>query len=176
MSTLLSVDPGLRGCGCALWRDGQLVRAAYVRGSADQREAFVDVILNMAGNVEVFMTAAGSIDLLFDYAIASLIIERQRVYGGRAARGDASDLIDVAVVVGAIVGRLGVPSRIVLPQEWGCAEKSVNMERAKRDLSPEELARVELPGSRGRVNKKLAENVWDAVAIGLSELKRTKAR
>jgi len=175
MSTLLSVDPGLRGCGCALWRDGQLVRTAYVRGSDDQEASFADVVEAMAEAAHTWQAEVRAFFVTHEGPMR-LVIERQRVYGGRAARGDASDLIDVAVVVGAIVGRLGVPSRIVLPQEWGCAEKSVNMERVKRDLSLAELARVELPGSRGRVNKKLSENVYDAVAIGLWALRQTRER
>jgi len=174
MSTLLSVDPGLRGCGCALWRDGQLVRAAYRLGNSDQNASFADVVESMAYSVYLFAWDYRPNDE--DGNPHAVVIERQRVYGGRAKRGDASDLIDVAVVVGTVVGRLGAPSRIVLPQEWGCAEKSVNMERAKRDLSPAELTRVELPGSRGRVNKKLAENVWDAVAIGLWALRQARER
>jgi len=169
VSTLLSVDPGLRGVGIALWSNGQLVRAAYVRGNDRQDASFADAVDEM-------LTAVACWTAVLAYPVDRLVIERQRVYGGRAARGDASDLIDVAVVVGAIVGRLSVPTRIVLPQEWGCAEKSVNMERVKRDLSPAELTRVELPGSRGRVNKKLSENVWDAAAIGLAELRHLKMR
>ena len=175
MSTLLSVDPGLRGCGCALWRDGYLARAAYVPGCDDREAPFADVVEEMAKAVIDWQAQVRAFFVTHEGPIR-LVVERQRVYGGRAARGDASDLIDVAVVVGAIVGRLDVPSRIVLPQEWGCAEKTVNMERAKRDLSPAELARVELPGSRGRVNKKLAENVFDAICIGLWALRQAKER
>jgi hypothetical protein len=182
MNILLSIDPGLRGCGCALWRDGELQCAEYVRGCKDNAAAFADVVEEMGQEIESWAQHESNFDFL-TFIDSWLVIERQRVYGGRAARGDASDLIDVAVVVGAIVGRLGVPTRIIHSQDWkGTIKKPrtkaeyrrdgyVVENRTQRDLSPEELARIELV-------KNWDDNldVWDATGIGLWALRATGAR
>lgn len=177
MTYLLSIDPGLRKCGAALWHGPELIVAELVLG---EREG--DDVAN---------TVEGMRDAIvhwFDFECSYLkcthiICEYPRTYGGRASRGDANDLVGVALVVGAILGRLACPSRLVLPEDWkGNAPKPdtkaeyerdgyVPEERARAALSPEELARVRLPRDW---RKKL--DVWDAVGIGLWVLKQEGLR
>lgn len=167
VSLLISIDPGLRASGCAMWRDGLLERAALV-SSLSESAATCEAVLTMVREVAQWVDDVGwSSDL-------RVICEYPRTYGGRASRGDANDLIAVALVSGALVNEFSgaTASRLVLPQEWkGSAPKSATEARAREDLSRDELARVKLPrGARA------AENVWDAVGIGLWALRKLGRR
>lgn len=152
---ILSVDPGVRGCGCALWApDGELLRAAYVRGEEDARAVFPDVVEVMTIKIAAWVRGA--------YVLNQLVIERPQTYHGRARKGDANDLLDLSIMVGAVHVHLGAPTRYTLPAEWkGQTPKSATEARARKKLGAL-VDRVELPGR----DKKLASNVWDAVGIG----------
>lgn len=147
---LLSVDPGVNGCGCALWSDyGRLVKASYVR------------VKRNAVAIEQYRALAQNVREVFDGA-DSLILEVPRVYQGNKQKGDPNDLVSLGVVVGLIVGVFGKPAKTVFPYEWKrqlpdavCAARIMNR------LDDAERAVIELPG------KTLAHNVLDAVGIGL---------
>lgn len=152
---ILTVDPGVRACGCALWLpSGELVRAAYVEGGAETEPR------GMFYSVEEWVSG-GDKDRWGP--LTRIVVERPQTYHGRATRGDANDLLDVALVVGALSTLSAAPLRLVLPSEWkGQVPKSVTRERCWERLSAAEITRVVLPRS-----SKLAWNVWDAVGIGL---------
>lgn len=146
---ILTVDPGVRGCGVALWRPGGVLeRAAYIEAGGETEPR------GMAWAVEEWM---GPCEL------RGLVIERPQTYHGRAARGDANDLLDVALVVGALSTLSEARLTLVRPSEWkGQVPKRATRERCWERLTSAEIARIELPRS-----EKLAWNVWDAVGIGL---------
>lgn len=179
MSYLLSIDPGLRKCGAALWHDSELVEARLLVGEHEGREVDVTVA------VMVDAAIAWCIDVYDVASIGSLkpwlhlAVEYPRTYGGRSSRGDANDLIGVALVAGAILGRLGCPAQLLLPEEWkGRIHKPESKAEYERDgyvveararakLSAAELERVEW----GKDWKKRMD-VSDAVGIGLHVLGR----
>lgn len=185
MSYLLSLDPGLRKCGVALWRGGELV-AARLLVSERAPSQVEDVAADVAAMAEAVCYFGaphpgggqrGLLDLARDGL--RLACEYPRTYGGRASRGDANDLVSVALVAGAIQGRLGCASTFVLPEEWkGGIPKPDSKaaylrdgypveERAKLKLTTTELIQVDLTRD-WRKNM----DVWDAVGIGLWALKR----
>ena len=126
---LLSVDPGLRGCGCALWKNSKLIAATYV--SPIKQLTLQDAVDAMAFAVS---------DSLGATLIQKLVIEFPQTYGGRAAKGDANDLLAIATVVGALQIALGVPTTYVRPREWkGQLKKEVVQARLRNDLSFKEL-------------------------------------
>lgn len=91
---IVTIDPGLRGCGCAAWTEGgELVRAAYVVGEKEVSTSIGWTVRVMAWAVEEWLSKE---------PLDRLIIERPQTYRGRAARGDANDLLDVSLVVGAL--------------------------------------------------------------------------
>lgn len=157
---ILTVDPGLRACGCAAWDlNGELLRAAYVVGEEEGLAA--NAVEVMAGAIERWASAIAGVD--------QLVIERPQTYRGRASRGDTNDILDVSIVVGAVHVHLGTSTRYVTPAEWkGNLPKRVTEARAKEKLSLDEKINIRLPGR----NKKLASNVWDAIGIGLWRFKR----
>lgn len=164
---LLSVDPGLRSCGCAVWRDGHLLGAKLVVGVNSADALLADVVEQMVFQVKKWLNT-------FNCGFDVVAIELPQTYGGRAAKGDANDLIHLALVVGGIHVHLGYPTMLLRPAEWkGQVPKknrhgeNVIEERCKEKLDAAELLLVELPRA-----KSLQHNVFDALGIGLHVLDR----
>lgn len=181
MSYLLSVDPGLRKSGAALWHDGELVAAKLIEPKSDDTDVAL-VIEAMASDMREWLRSfplPHGHDGYGMVPIMRLVCERPRTYGGRAGRGDANDLIAVALVVGALLGRLSCPTTLPLPEDWkGGIPKPQSKaeylrdgypveERVRAKLSPVEAARVEWPRDW---RKKM--DVSDALGIGLYALGR----
>lgn len=91
---LLSVDPGVRACGCALWdTDGRLLDGWLVKNPCDERfpsegQLWKDMALAVWASVHPIPH--------------DLAIEYPQVYARSKSKGDPNDLISVAGVVGAI--------------------------------------------------------------------------
>lgn len=154
---LISIDPGLRGCGVAIWRPtGELERAEYVLGAKAARDSVAWIAM-----------ATGIYHAVERYDPHALAIELPRTYGGRAAKGDANDLIQLAAVVGAITVRLRLPTTTYLPDHWkGQTSKDVTKNRVEERLSPAEHARIVWPCAS------LRHNVIDGIALGMFHLRR----
>lgn len=180
MSYLLNVDPGLRKCGAALWHEGELLSARLLESEPDSDDMHALVqAMTYAVCTWTMLEVLGGFALSLLSSHLHLVCEYPRTYGGRSNRGDANDLISVALVAGAILGRLACPSRLMLPEDWkgGIPKPQTKAEylrdgypveeRTKAKLSPAELARVEWP----RDWKKRLD-VADALGIGLWALKR----
>lgn len=172
---LITVDAGTDCCGVALWRNSGALQAAAlvkareyrpgVQGRQAMAHAFVEWITGKA--------PAASID--------RVVIEFPQTYGGRAARGDANDLIQLGATIGSIeqVARvvLGITNVAnVTPSEWkkgipkpkrASDPEYVVIGRCRDHLQPDEWARVEWPKA-----VKLSWDVADALGIGLRVLKR----
>lgn len=167
---LLSVDPGLRRCGCALWHDGELHAAALVEPpkGAESLGDLVDAMSCAVTGWRLLRMPEENCDDDVD-----VIVEIPQTYGGRAARGDANDLISVAAVAGAVGGEL------VRPREWkGSVPKPKTRKeyltkgyvvetRARQKLTSVEQEKVIVPNAW-----KTKMDVWDAVGIGLWKLGR----
>jgi hypothetical protein len=159
---LLAVDPGLRGCGVALFDQGRLVRCAYVRGSRDARDAAAWA--EMAAEVYVWGGADAT----------RVVSEFPKVYTVGKSKGDPEDLLQLAAVVGAISahwGTEGINLEVVRPYEWKRqVPKDVMTERIKAKLDPQELAQA----GAGMPAKSYQHNCWDAIGIGLNALGRIR--
>lgn len=179
---LLAVDPGSRGCGCAIFeippiserRDwAQLRAAAYVKNPA-KTGAGPREVAQMARAIDewVFSLGAREVDPLI-LTVEQLALEMPQTYGGRASKGDANDLLPLAGVICALAALY--PNTEVFsyhPREWKSnIDADVMIERIKARLTPAETARVSLPTAKG-----LAHNVWDGVGIGLHAIGRLKPR
>lgn len=160
-SMLLSVDPGLRGIGAALFVDDLLYTATYLVGSktGQRQEAWNNVVDELVSWVDASPFKSPG----------ELAIEWQKVYAGRKAKGDPTDLLNLSAITGAVCWAFRqAKTTVYLPSEHrGQVPKDIAIERAKGRLSERETAVVWLPKA-----KSLQHNVWDAVAIGLTHLKR----
>lgn len=144
LGTVLSIDPGLRKCGCALWfPDGTLRRAwtARAAGSARGPAAWVKMVdgIKIAPDVSV------------------LVCEQMQVY--REQRTNADDLLELTGVLGALSWRFkGAELTGFKPAEWkGQVPKRVMRDRLKKRLTAEELLTVD---------GKCTHDTWDAIGIG----------
>lgn len=160
MSTLVTIDPGLRHCGLAVFRDGVLRAAYLVRLGADDAQT---AAARFALATQVF-SLAGHPD--------RLVIELPRIYPAARQKGDQNDLIQLATVAGAVVGRvLARHVEFIYPRTWkGTINADVMTERITERLTADESTRVEkCPAS-------LSHNVYDAIGIGLHVLGRLEPR
>ena len=90
LGTVLSIDPGLRKCGCALWSsDGTLLRAwtARARGGARGPAAWVKMVEAVKISPD----------------ISVLVCEQMQVYRDKTTNAD--DLLELTGVLGAFVWR-----------------------------------------------------------------------
>ncbi len=154
---MVAIDPGMRGCGVALFRDGLLEQGTYVAGHDNaQRSA---AWLAMVGAVRDFIGAR---------RVSHLVVELPQVYIQAKSKGDPNDLIQLAAIVGGLcVVFEGAPQKIYLPAEWkGQVPKEIVHARAMQRLSDDEQGRISCR------KKALMHNAKDAVAIGLKFLGR----
>jgi hypothetical protein len=104
--------------------------------------------------------------------LAELVLELPQIYGGGRG-GVASDIIDLATIVGGVAAAVGgYVQTFYRPREWkGQVPKEIHHPRIIAALQPGEMAAVRLcrPAS-------LMHNVWDAVGLGLAHLKMTGVR
>lgn len=179
---LLAVDPGLRKSGCAIFeadgeRPGGLQTAALVQGLGLHTDAGgarmyragerADVLRAMARAVREW---AGAEALKARQPLTRIAIELPRVRARSSQREekrgvDPNDVVDLAAVVGAILGGMPeIDATVWLPEEWkGGVPKAIHNARAIGRLFPEELIRI----PRRPRAKDFDHNIVDAVAIGL---------
>lgn len=156
------VDPGLRGCGVALFKGGELLKAAYVKNPVES-----------GGGYEAHARLGKAVSDYLDFSADQVIIEHPRVYPGSAQqKGDLNDLLDVVAVGAACAGwnREGM-TETVYPFDWkGNVPKDIMTARIRTALSSDELSRIEpCPAN-------LKHNILDACGIGLWKLKRINQR
>jgi hypothetical protein len=151
MTHLVSLDPGLRGCGVAWWHaNGSLAHVAYLRNPVKK------------GDGPGAWMGYDSV-VLYDNRPDYFISEVPQVYRAGASKGDPDDLIQLAGVVGVFAQAFRATTHFgVKPREWkGQVPKDVHHARLVKTLTPEELAMVEAAAPPS-----LRHNVLDAVGIG----------
>lgn len=167
MTTLLAVDPGIRHCGCAVFKDGILVRCWLAENSLTRGNGFHEMV-SMARAVQVGAP-------LPDRGGNEVAIEHMQAYGAGKGGGPTKDLFPL-VGVGAAVAAL-LPEALAytyLPREWkGALSKDRHQPRILAALKDCEKPIVD--GMREVVGAK-AHNVIDAVGIGLHHLGRLKPK
>ena len=148
---LVAVDPGVKLAGVAIFDDTQLMAAYLVRGE------------HVFDTVQLVRTS-----LLGKWrSNIELAIEKPQVYVQSKQKGDPNDLIDLAIMVGALAYQF--PSKtLYYPRQWkGQVPKDIMVARVKTKLSADEMKRVGLPRAQS-----LHHNIWDAVGIGLHHRRR----
>lgn len=143
---ILSVDPGLRCVGVALFKDGVLVRAAALRGPTTGRGPAVWSAL--AQDVERWVGMQGN-----PTTPGTLVVELMKVQV--KGRADPADLLELAGVTGAIVGRLSSWSAEGFePAAWkGQVPRDIYGARVEGHLRAEGLwSRVEVPSRATELN------------------------
>lgn len=176
MIDLLAIDPGIRGCGVALFQDGRLAHvdaearlawAAYVPNTVARGDDMV-AILSMARAVRDAVARRVS-GLVVDV----LVVEFPQVYAGGKAKGDPRDLLTLAAIDGAIGVEIPARRRVLryFPREWkGQTDADLMLERILERLDALEVDQI------APCRASLRHNAIDAVGIGLKALGRLEPR
>ena len=159
ISYVLSMDPGIRGCGCAVWCGPHLMKAAYIANTVDKGND-VRAVVHMAKQVEEF---AGRID--------GFICESPQVYNESASKKNDNDILPLVGVDGAVAAFLYAKGTRHFsqysPRDWkGQVPKDIMCKRIEARLSQDELDSITMPCAS------LQHNVWDGIGIGLKFLGR----
>ena len=143
---MMSVDPGTKATGWAVWEDRAMVLCGLARG-----RNWLQTVRAMP-RIEV----------------TDLWLEDQQIY--RNSGVDAHSLLAVSRVVGAVA--FHVPAKkveLVRPATWkGQVPKEICNRRTYSRLTPSEKILVEL----ANCSESLKHNLLDAVGIGLWAIKR----
>lgn len=169
---LVTLDPGIRGCGLAYYEAARLAHATYVRNPRKTGSDTSEVAA-MVGALAERLAAWG----LPQRAPRVLAVERPQIYAQGKGKGDPNQLIPLAEIGAGLACTL-VWDRLVTyrPRQWkGTIDGDTMVARIAATgprslLTPEEHACVDLPCAS------LAHNVWDAVGIGLHHLGRLTTR
>lgn len=163
---LLSVDPGIRGVGAAIFRDGHLYRCDYVRSPARAGAGPRECAL-VAWEVRTWVGTGTEI-------VTEIVFEWPRIYarGGGRSKGDPNDLRALCGVDGAVAAIFDrAESKFVEPAEWK-GQKSHEAVETKVETALDAVEVAIWQAARDRAGKTLEHNVTDAVGIGLKALGR----
>jgi len=162
---ILAIDPGKRDAGVSLWDDKELAAAWLAKGSEVHAKSYtwpVATAIAIATSLEERVPVC---------TLQKIVIERPQIYRPEFMKDkDPNDLIDLAIMGGALVGVLlkNCQSAIFyLPKDWkGQAPKVVINERVNKRLSSDEQRRIDWPPRHKQ------HNVWDALGIGMKAVGR----
>jgi hypothetical protein len=114
---ILGIDPGLRACGVA----EQTRTGAAAWTIRPKTRTLTERIQEILPRIY-----RGPWDLV--------VIEKPQIYQGHLQKGDPNDLIDLAVLVGAIIGHVSATKILLpLPAEWkGQVPKDIHHRRIRK--------------------------------------------
>lgn len=160
----LAVDPGIRGCGVALFDDiNGLMNATYVKNPATKGNTLNEVV-SLVREVGFFFP---------QYGVSELVVEQPCIYAHeRFKEKDPNDLLPLRAIGGALAMFYESPANIVqyFPPEWKQnMPKGAGFEKRVMDrLTGSERANIkDHPRS-------IMHNVFDAIGLGLFHLGRFK--
>ena len=152
MGRLVSIDPGVRFLGWAFFHNKRLMDCGLLKAKG------LDDMLERCRQFE-------------SYDVDHVVIEKPQVYIQRKMKGDANDLITIALVAG-YVGAFFKHVNFVKPRDWkGTVDKEVMCKRVvsrwMNEREREILARLQIP-------KSYVNNTVDAIGVGLHWMGRNR--
>lgn len=158
---ILSLDPGINGCGVALFHHQNVHRAFYAKPSWAGRtvqDRVVSMSMGVMRGLRLEEHAA------IGRADSTIVVEWMQAYDRGGKRVDPNVSLFPLIAVAAAVCTLFPFAQHTgyKPHDWkGSLDGDAMVGRIKEQLSQEELNRLELPAPS------LTHNVFDAVGIGL---------
>ena len=153
-NTIITIDPGVRASGVAVFHRGSLIAAKWVRGH----------------ETEVVLWAQRRVCEIPQVGSIKCFLEEPIVVRGRAFRGKTESLLKLSQTVGMLRGMfesVGVSVELVSVRVWKRSVPTEALtERLARKLDEHEKSVIEWPA------KSAAHNVTDAVSLGLWVLGR----
>lgn len=152
----LSIDPGTRALGYAVDVGGYVIDCGLYELN---EKAGGSAAASLAHGFKHKMQMMGITN-------PTTMIELPRVYRPRLMKGDANDLIALALVVGALLTVFAPHAAFIHASDWkGQAPKDVMINRIRKRLVWGDM-NGELERTADQWGSK-AHNVWDAVGIAL---------
>lgn len=166
--TLIAIDPGLRGCGLAVFKAGKLYRAEYVRNHDKSNRGPVAHMVMAEAIAHAAQDCVG-------YATTPnhVTVEFPQIYSGPQKGIDMNDLLDIAGVASACMATVAAwlaiqdsDCRWSLPAGWkGNIKKEIMTNRILASLTDAERGLIVSAGAKDH-------NTVDAVGVGLWQLGR----
>jgi hypothetical protein len=155
---ILTIDPGSKKAGVALFEDNGYLMTAWLAEGKDWRETADAVISKLPVNA---------------VRVTAVAIEKMQIYDSTPL-AHANDCITLSLMAGRVTGLfsgwVGDNTFAYLPHQWkGQTPKKIMIERIKSKLTAEETKRVQLPKT-----KRGHSDIWDAVGIGLYHLRKER--
>lgn len=167
MRCVAAVDPGIRGCGVAIFDYASgLVAVDYVRSplksGCDARAA-----------AEVARAVIKRADYVDEFAVEWPRVYASQIRAGRS-KADPNDLLALCGIGGALAALFKGTVTCYAPTEWKPPgmKKEVSHARIHSRLTASELNIVEQCSAPAS----LMHNVWDAIGIGLHHVGRMRQR
>jgi len=161
-----SVDPGVKGCGVAIFiasytSEYELLYSKYVEGEDANQTALLT-----ASYITKTLGLQNTMNSL------ELVLEMPQIYAHkRRKQNDDNDLLQLAYVNGLISGAMCLKPVLIQPRCWkGTVAKDVMTRRIETWLSPTEWQRV------GEKRKTKRHNVIDAIGLGIYYLRQNSHR
>lgn len=158
MSLLVTVDPGLRACGVAVFRAGVLTWAAAVRGPTEGRGP--ELWREHGRRVSDALHRRG---IFAERGV--LLVETMKVYTGERGKADPDDLLELQGVASAVasVAPGWWPVEGVLTRDWnGQVPAAIRRTRTQEWVREQGwLDRVDL-----ETTARFQQDVWSAIGIG----------
>jgi hypothetical protein len=166
---ILSLDPGKKEAGVALWKDGELALAWLARGNKKTAELLTWHLATAKAVYQGLVEHGYHPD-----SVDTFVGEKPEIYKAQFQKGEQQSVADLSLVTGAVAGLVQPRAAVVyLPKEWKrqvpkhvVTRRIIGDEKKQGRLSQEEQSRIELPAPS------LRHNVYDAIGIGLKYLKR----
>ena len=180
---LITIDPGTKCTGVAVWHGGELQAAFPYKPVGDAGLAARNLVLELEIVRDVHRLhpldtfARDILTARSKRSPFSAVIERPGQYEKKVS---PESLFILALLAGAYAGSLAAngaeEARFILASDWKgtvpkpkrAADSYIITRRCARLLSERELARVEA----SKTNASESWDVWDAIGIGLVMLKR----
>lgn len=158
----VSIDPGLRIFGAAIFSDDVLVSCDLLMGEQNTR---------IRGAGAWRENASALVDFIGARSVHDFAYESMQVYAGKY-NSDPDDLLELMGVCGACAQAAGAPLNYgYKPREWMKGRgMAANHERIVRRLSGGELRALDRMYDRVPPSKR--EHVLEAVGVGLFHLRR----
>lgn len=175
---IVSIDPGIRHCGVAIWTKAGAPWVLYKAGlvvSPYTGKNQLEAARSMAVEVAKYVNATG-------WSLEELVIERPQVIRGWTK--NAGSITALSITVGALAAAVAsnsdpatlspLPTLVeYLPvQQKGNVPKPIMEDRTRARLSLVEMAAVSLPKRGNKISMSLAHNVFDSIWLGLQHLGR----
>jgi hypothetical protein len=165
---LICLDPGLRSCGVAIFKDSVLWKTLLPR-SPDMHTRGPGAWKLMAEQFDEAIKEAIQGETFDESDFFHFVSEVPQVYLARKIAVDPDDLIQLAGVVGACLASVPGDAVGYYPREWKKQmPKDIHHRRIRKRLAAGELAILEAT----HCPPSLIHNVIDAVGIGLFHLAR----